>query len=314
MTPQTPGVSVIEPVSPAIETVKATLFKPFDLGKWFVIGFCAWLAQLSQGGFHFNFPFRGFDRSHLLPSQLQNFFEIRLPLIITIGAVAFIIGTAILVVCLWLSSRGKFMFLYCVALNKAEVKTPWHRFRQQGNSLFLFRLAVGVVFLLCLLLFTGAIVLFVALFGRYHGNISPPVFVAVALLSFILVPVAIGVALILKLTSDFVVPLMYLRPCTCVEAWREFWALLSKNIGRFALYILFQIVIAMAIGAIVVAAVLVTCCCAGALLAIPYIGTVLKLPLLMFSRAYSLLYLRQFGPQFDVFLPVVPQRDTVQTL
>jgi len=37
-------ISVTEPVSPALERVKTMLFKPFDLGKWFTIGFCAWLA------------------------------------------------------------------------------------------------------------------------------------------------------------------------------------------------------------------------------------------------------------------------------
>jgi hypothetical protein len=78
---------------------------------------------------------------------------------------------------------------------------------------------------------------------------------------------------------------------------------LSANKARFALYILFQIVIAIAIGAIILAAVCVTCCCAACILAIPYIGTVLILPLLVFKRAYSLLYFRQFGPQFDVFSP-----------
>ena len=43
-------VSVIDPVTPAIDRVKLILFRPFDLGKWFVIGFCAWLAYLGTGG------------------------------------------------------------------------------------------------------------------------------------------------------------------------------------------------------------------------------------------------------------------------
>jgi hypothetical protein len=102
---------------------------------------------------------------------------------------------------------------------------------------------------------------------------------------------------------DFVVPIMFLRTTSCTGGWREFLGLLSANKARFALYILFQIVIAIAIGAIILAAVCVTCCCAACILAIPYIGTVLILPLLVFKRAYSLLYFRQFGPQFDVFSP-----------
>ena len=56
---QLPAISVIEPISSALEGVKSTLFKPFEMGKWFTIGFCAWLASLGQSGlnFNFNFPF-----------------------------------------------------------------------------------------------------------------------------------------------------------------------------------------------------------------------------------------------------------------
>ena len=37
--PQIPHVSVIDPISPAIERVRTVLFRPFDLGRWFIIGF-----------------------------------------------------------------------------------------------------------------------------------------------------------------------------------------------------------------------------------------------------------------------------------
>jgi len=56
-------------------------------------------------------------------------------------------------------------------------------------------------------------------------------------------------------------------------------------------------------GMLVVIVVLVTCCIAGCFLAIPYVGTVLLLPVLVFQRAYSLHFLAQFGPAYDVFPP-----------
>lgn len=34
------GVSVIDPIGPAIEHVRLMLFKPFDISKWMTIGFC----------------------------------------------------------------------------------------------------------------------------------------------------------------------------------------------------------------------------------------------------------------------------------
>ena len=43
-------MSVTLPVAQAIDHVKNVLFQPFDMGRWFVIGFCAWLAYLGEGG------------------------------------------------------------------------------------------------------------------------------------------------------------------------------------------------------------------------------------------------------------------------
>jgi hypothetical protein len=42
------------------------------------------------------------------------------------------------------------------------------------------------------------------------------------------------------------------------------------------------------------------------LLAVPYLGTVLLLPILVFERAYSVHFLAQFGPSFNVFSAAAP--------
>jgi hypothetical protein len=307
MTPQESQISVIDPISPAIEKVKTILFRPFDIGKWFVIGFCAWLAYLgSGGGPSFNFP--GGQQRHGPHGEvfhnakeviIENLFWI-LPLAITITVIIIVIGFVIT----WLSSRGHFMFLHCVALNKAEVVAPWRKFKKQGNSLFLFRIVVGLIsFAVVLLLIAMLVVIGVLLFAG-GGDPNPLGIIFMVLFAFcLIVPTAIVFALIGKFTRDFVVPIMFLRQGTCMTAWREFWPMLTGNKGRFTLYILFQIVIALAVGIIVMACVCITCCCLGCILAIPYIGTVLMLPVLVFYRSYSLLYLRQYGPSFDVFGP-----------
>src|SRR5436305_14232221 len=51
MATQLPQVSVTAPVSPALERVQEMLFRPFDLRKWSVLGFGAWLARLGRSGF-----------------------------------------------------------------------------------------------------------------------------------------------------------------------------------------------------------------------------------------------------------------------
>jgi len=34
----------------------------------------------------------------------------------------------------WLHSRGEFMFLHCVAVNRAEVAAPWTEFRTRREQ------------------------------------------------------------------------------------------------------------------------------------------------------------------------------------
>ncbi|MHC4334594.1 MAG: DUF7544 domain-containing protein [Planctomycetota bacterium] len=306
-------ISVIDPIGPAIDRVKAMLFAPFDLVRWLVIGFCAWLANLGQGGFRggFNMSFPGPGPGGEIDFEgvrhkIEGFFGVELALIIMTVAFVFILGVVVAIVVLWLSSRGRFMFLHCVAQNKAEVKIPWNKCREQANSLFFFRLAAGIIFFVSMALIVLPVLLLAGVIGRGGDRVGFGIIGVVVILVLVLIPVGIIFTLILKFTRDFVVPTMYLHGCTCVEGWGEFRGLLSANAGRFTLYILFQILLSMAIGAITTAAVIFTCCCAGVVLAIPYLGTVLMLPLLAFMRAYSLYYLAQFGPAFDVFAQPEP--------
>ena len=124
-------------------------------------------------------------------------------------------------------------------------------------------------------------------------------------LGLVLIAVAVVFAIIHKLTTDFVVPIMFLRRTRCLTAWKELWTLLSSHAGQFILYLLFSIVLAMAIGMMVMMAMIVTCCFCCMML-LPYVGTVVVLPVLVFKRSYSLYFLAQFGREYDVFPPTAP--------
>lgn len=311
---QSNRVSVIDPITPAIDRVKLILFRPFDLRKWFVIGFCAWLAYLGKGGPGGGGGGPGGGGGSGPPYDVpqeeikQAIGEARyyvsnnmywiLPVAVTI--VVLIILISFLVV--WLNSRGKFMFLNCVATNQAQVKVPWHKFRQQGNSLFLFRIVLGIIsFVVVVAPIIGIAVLIIMMAtGSAPGIVSIPGIIILGLTIFAL---SIFLFLVKKFTFDFVVPIMFLRMSSCTAGWREFMAILSANKLRFTLYLLFQIVIKIVIGAMIgIGFCLGMCfCCASCLLLIPYIGTVILLPVLVFTRSYSLYYLQQFGAEFDVF-------------
>ena len=309
-------VSVIDPVTPAIDRVKLILFRPFDLRKWFVIGFCAWLAYLGGGGGGGGGGGRGGGHPYKMPNNqneaqeeikqaietARNYVSDNLYWIapVTVAVVVLVILIGLLLG--WLNSRGKFMFLHCVATNKAEVSVPWHKFRRQGNSLFLFRIVLGIIsFFVVVAPIIGIVVLVIMMIsGSAPGIISIP---GIIILSLTIFTLSILLFLVKKFTFDFVVPIMSLRMIGCTAGWREFMTILSANKLRFTLYLLFQIVIRIVIGVIISIGACIGCCfcCASCLLFVPYIGTVILLPVLVFARAYSLYYLQQYGPQFDVF-------------
>jgi len=299
MTPQRPPtVSVIEPISPAFEKVKTILFSPFDLRKWFVIGFCAWLAYLGK------VRESGLINTYEKLVQAKEYIHENLAWIITVAVAASVLIIVLWLVFIWLSSRGRFIFLHCVAENKAEVTVPWTKFQQHANSLFLFRIVLGLIGFAAIglpLLLAGGIIAIMIV-----GNIPDVAGVfGIVMIVLVIIAIAIVFTIIGKFTTDFVVPIMFLRTTSCVAGWREFLTLLSVNKARFALYILFQIVIALVIFSIISMGFYIGLCfcCVSFLLFVPYIRTVILLPVLVFKRAYSLLYLGQFGPEFDVFRP-----------
>jgi hypothetical protein len=52
-----PHIEIFKPFGEAFELMKKILFQPFDLKKWLVVGFAAWLASLGAGwGGNFNYP------------------------------------------------------------------------------------------------------------------------------------------------------------------------------------------------------------------------------------------------------------------
>jgi hypothetical protein len=309
-TTQMRQISVVEPIGAAIEKTKQILFRPFDIVKWFVIGFCAWLATLgSGGGSNLNFGNWGsHEKNTDFQQEIHNVKEAvldNLPIVIGVGALVILVILILSLVFMWLKSRGQFMFFHCVSQDKAEVVKPWKHYAPQANSLFLFKLVLGLAgFAASILFIVPLVVIGISFVKTGIAGFALANLVWGFLLVFCIIMVVMTLSGIKLLTDDFVIPIMSLRRCSVTEGWKEFWGLLMSNKGPFTLYLLFLFVIGLAIGMIVLLAVLATCCCAACFLAIPYIGTVVMLPILVWRRAYSLFYLSQYGPEYDVFGPV----------
>ncbi|UCF17915.1 MAG: hypothetical protein JSW59_10700 [Phycisphaerales bacterium] len=316
MNGQQPYVSVVEPLTPAIERVKTVLFRPFDLRKWFVIGFCAWLAELGKyeggsgpgGGDHGGVDFRwsgegileDIDRTiNEALATVREYVEANLSWIIPVAILVLIIIVGLWLLLTWLNSRGRFMFLHCVAEDKGEVVVPWNKFSRHGDSLFAFRVVLG--FMMFVIVVVGLVAGYSSLMRAVNRADGIGVVLTLAAVIAGIFVVSIPVLIVKKFTTDFVVPIMFVQTLSCRRAWGQFLPVLLENKMRFFLYLLFQIVIWFVVACILVAFACVTCGCACCFFAIPYIGTVVLLPILVFQRSYSLYYLRQYGLAFDVF-------------
>lgn len=297
-----PKIEIFAPFGAAYELMKRILFQPFDFGKWCVIGFAAFLSGAWGGGFQFNTsPWRGNWNYRSTSHHSVN----------TVGTmpgwgVALIIVGVVLVVVFiflfaWISSRGRFIFTDCVVKNRAAIVAPWREFRREGNSYFLFSLAVG--FLVILLVAALCLLIFVPL-GLFSGGKGSTLSVAAVFALAFLSLVFVGFAIFFAVVSQFMVPVMYRRRCRAREAFMDVAKLVLHRPGPFILFVLFAIVLALGLVICATLAACLTCCIA----ALPYVSTVVLLPAFVWLLAFKLVFLRQFGPEYDVWAaPVVSE-------
>src|SRR4030042_7031725 len=113
-------IAYLEPFERAWERMKLALFLPFDLRKWFVVGFSAFLAGLAESR-NGSVGERGrgdmtFREFLDLPNKAWAWLTSHPGWFIAIGIIAVVL-IAVAVTLLWLSSRAKFMFLDKVVRN-----------------------------------------------------------------------------------------------------------------------------------------------------------------------------------------------------
>ena len=288
-----PKIEIFAPFAAAYEWMKTMLFRPFDAAKWFVIAFAALLGGNFGPSFRFNYGngnWRYRATTHGDTPTDWNFTPWIIGLAIAIVLIALLFG----IVWAWVSARGRFIFIDCVVKNRAAIAEPWREFRREGNSYFLFSLIVGLGFFI-LLAIVG--VCGWLLFFGWDGRGKSMAIIVVLVVSVL---VLIVLSLAFALVSNFMVPIMYRLRCSAGEAFRNVTQLILANPGPFVLYVLFMIVLAVAL---VIIGTTVACmtCCIGAL---PYISTVLLLPAIVWLAAFKLLFLRQFGDQYDAWATV----------
>lgn len=310
--------SLTQPLHNGWQEMKRQLFQPFDLGRWLTLGFSAWLAALvdscgRSGGSGFNtgsgnstssdssWPDREeiVDQTRSAMAQATAWLTENWWVAVAVAAVIVVVMVLWLAL-LWISSRGKLIFLDNVVHNRAEVVAPWKRFRELGNSLFTFRLLFGLAsFGVGLLVLGGFGYFFYA--GFSSGDWLSPWLVGLgSFLGLTMVALILVSAYLSFFLNAFVVPIMHRRSLRVMDAWSHFLALLRGNLWPFVASGIFTFVLFFVVGIAIAVGGFLTCCVGFLVLAIPYIGTVLLLPLYVTYRAFTVDFLAQFDPELSL--------------
>ena len=293
-------ISFIDPLSRAFERMKSSLFRPFSLKTWFVLGFTAWLANLAQGGNKAGgSAARDPDLDDFEIDGIGEAFDplwerlVANTLVLSLVALGCVVLIVLVLTVLWLSSRGKFMFLDNVVHGRALVADPWRRFARHGNSLFVFRLIFTVVSVLLV----GVVVLTVS---ATVGLSVLTDFETFASVGIALTGLALFALLIFAIIyaafflNAFVVPLMHRYDLDVIDGWRRFLEIFAARPVPLLVCGFFYMVLLIGAGIAIVAGGLLTCCIGFLFMVIPYIGTVVLLPISVVLRAFTLEFLAQF--------------------
>ncbi len=330
-------ISCFDALSRAWNRMKGILFRPFSLDKWLILGFCAWLAGLFDnwsGPFSFNFG-QDFEPLHkgLRPvlACLKKFFSSHQPfsarlsealgitattlaIIVLIAAVVFVLSIAATLLALWVKSRFEFIFIDNLAMNNPEVIMPWRKYKNAGNSVFVFKLIIWTVsfMVFALMLITAFISLLPWIKHRaVHEEFTLPgwkVIAALGVIALLWIMFTLFVSLISFFFKELVLVIMYRKNLNALQGCYLFLGLLRDNLWLFVRYWLMKLALCLAFGVAVLLLILMTCCLAAIPLLIPYIGTVVLLPAFVFFRLLGMELLAAVGPELNVFPePAPPQ-------
>jgi len=237
------------------------LLWPIDRGRWLRLALIALFVGVGggapTGGSNVNVPSGGGGGG--VPSDMPapSMPEVSSAVAIVAGIVLLIILLALV----WSLIGAVMEFVLITGLRDREVsiREPFGANVRPGLRLFGFRLAVGIVSLLVI----GLPLL--AVFGFGIG-ISPAFLVLLVPLVVVFGVVALVGAVVLGLTTDFVVPTMLTEEVGVLDGWRRLWPTLRAEWKQVGLYILAKFVLGIAVGLAVSLVVLL----AALIVAIPF--------------------------------------------
>jgi hypothetical protein len=247
-------ISAVDCVQPAIQHTRDQLFRPFRFGQWSrlaLVGFLA--AELHTSGCNFNgfnFPVPQGQRRgqeflappfpHIDPSHLAHF----------VALIAAIVLLAIILffLFLYLNSVFRFILFDSVIRKRCSISEGWGLWHRAGRRYFLWQIVLLIAESLFMVFLIGGPLAVAALLGWFKDvqqHIGRTVLGAILLIGLVLVFVLLAAAVQL-LAKDFLVPIMALEGVDFADGWSRLLALIRPEPGKYAVYLLLKIVLAIA--------------------------------------------------------------------
>jgi hypothetical protein len=325
-----------EALSGAIGKTKELLFDKFNVGFWLRLGLIAFLIGGGSSG-SFNFPGGGGDSSKdgaQMPDILAN-----LSTYITIIVAVIAVILIIVLIFSFINSVCQFMFIEVLATGEVELLRGFKRNLEKGFSLFLFNLGISILTIILLAATVGPLAYYGIKNSETLSQISMWGMVAVGILIVLIIAIIMSIVGFFIRDFAIVIAYQEGKGMidACKRLWtilktnvKQFivYILIKVVLGLFAgvimcviglIVLVISIVILIVIGLIAVVIVIVL---AGVLnisktalmiLLIPaiiiavvymilvsYLIAVITLPVSVFFRYYSIIFLQHIDPKIKV--------------
>jgi hypothetical protein len=242
-----PGVSAVQALSQAWDDTLEFLFKPLDIERWFWLSFIGLFLGGGASSAAFNWSLGSLPGDVGLARVLGPLREyIVLHLWLTILTVT--LGLSLTLVLLYLRAVLRFVLVDALVRQAVRLGAAWTETRPLGRSYFWWLLAT--LLLVGASLTSGAIAVIPHLRSLASAGTRSFLF-WVTLTGLLLVDILVGLllALLVTLTDNLVVPIMYAEGLTLLPAWRKLWQRLRAEVGGFAVFVLLRFALGVAVAA-----------------------------------------------------------------
>jgi hypothetical protein len=242
-----PGLSAVQALSQAWDDTLEFLFKPLDIERWFWLSFiCLFLGGgASSAAFNWSLGSLpgdiGLDR---VLGPLREYIVLHLWLII----LTVTLGLSLALAVLYLRVVLRFVLVDALVSRAVRLGAAWTETQPLGRSYFWWLLAT--LLLVGASLTLGAIAVIPHLRSLASAGTRSFLF-WVTLTGLLLVDILVGLllALVVTLTDNLVVPIMYAEGLALLPAWRKLWQSLRAEVGGFAVYVLLRFAVGVAVAA-----------------------------------------------------------------